>query len=141
MNSKKVQDWLQVVGLFGVIASLIFVGLEMRQAQKIAMSQANQARADATANLLLAAAENPTFLSGTAKLVQGQAADMTPEELAARRLVTAASLFHYENLYLQYREGFVTDERWNGSRENLKIALRTTDENASRAVFERAPST
>lgn len=103
MNSKKVQDWLQVVGLFGVIASLIFVGLEMRQAQKIAMSQANQARADATANLLLAAAENPTFLSGTAKLVQGQAADMTPEELAARRMVTVASLFHYENLYLQYR--------------------------------------
>ena len=31
MDSAKLNDWLQVVGLFGVIASLIFVGLQMKQ--------------------------------------------------------------------------------------------------------------
>lgn len=36
MESKKLNDWLQIVGLFGVIASLIFVGIQVRQTQVIA---------------------------------------------------------------------------------------------------------
>lgn len=36
MKSKKLNDWLQVIGLFGVIASLIFVGIQVRQTQVIA---------------------------------------------------------------------------------------------------------
>jgi hypothetical protein len=44
MNSSKINDWLQVVGLFGVIASLVFVGLQMRQDREIALSEAYQDR-------------------------------------------------------------------------------------------------
>ena len=55
MDSTKVNDWLQVVGLFGVIASLIFVGLEMQQAKQIALSAANQARTDASVEFITAA--------------------------------------------------------------------------------------
>ena len=29
MDSKKLNDWLQVAGLFGVVAGLIFVGLQL----------------------------------------------------------------------------------------------------------------
>ena len=36
MDSKKLNDWLQIIGLFGVIASLIFVGVQVRQTQVIA---------------------------------------------------------------------------------------------------------
>jgi hypothetical protein len=35
MNSDKVNDWLQIVGMFGIIASLIFVGVQVRQTQAI----------------------------------------------------------------------------------------------------------
>ena len=35
---------VQVMGMFGIICSLIFVGLEMRQTQKIAIAGQQQAR-------------------------------------------------------------------------------------------------
>jgi hypothetical protein len=37
MNSQKLSDWLQLVGLAAVVASLIFVGLQIRQSDEIAM--------------------------------------------------------------------------------------------------------
>jgi len=40
MDSAKLNDWMQVVGIFAVVASLIFVGLQMRQDQEIAQAQA-----------------------------------------------------------------------------------------------------
>ena len=44
MNSEKINDWLQVAGLAGVIGSLIFVGLQLKQAQAIALSDVYQNR-------------------------------------------------------------------------------------------------
>ena len=35
MNSEKVNDWLQIVGMVGIMASLIFVGLQVKQTQSI----------------------------------------------------------------------------------------------------------
>jgi hypothetical protein len=35
MDSEKVNDWLQLVGMFGIMASLIFVGVQVRQTQVI----------------------------------------------------------------------------------------------------------
>jgi hypothetical protein len=35
MNSEKVNDWLQIVGMIGIMASLIFVGFQVRQTQSI----------------------------------------------------------------------------------------------------------
>jgi hypothetical protein len=37
MDSAKLNDWMQVVGIFAVVASLVFVGLQMRQEQEIAI--------------------------------------------------------------------------------------------------------
>jgi len=39
-GSTRLNEWLQVAGLFGVIASLMFVGLQMKQQQEIALSAA-----------------------------------------------------------------------------------------------------
>ena len=47
MSSSKLNDWLQVIGLFGVIASLVFVGLQMMQDREIALSAIYQERASA----------------------------------------------------------------------------------------------
>lgn len=35
MNSDKVNDWLQIIGMFGIMGSLIFVGFQVRQTQLI----------------------------------------------------------------------------------------------------------
>jgi len=46
MDTVKLNDWMQVIGIFAVVASLIFVGLQLRQADEVAtfeaLSEANQ---------------------------------------------------------------------------------------------------
>ena len=37
MDSAKLNDWMQVVGIFALVASLLFVGLQMNQSQNIAI--------------------------------------------------------------------------------------------------------
>ncbi len=48
MIPKELNDWLQVVGLFGVLGGLIFVGLQVRQERQVAQTetiyQANDTR-------------------------------------------------------------------------------------------------
>ena len=76
MDSQKLNDWLQIIGLFGVIASLVFVGLQMRQSYKLALSDnylqivANHIAANE------AIAANPDIF------LRGNAADeLSPEEM------------------------------------------------------------
>ena len=39
MNKAKLRDWLEIVGIFAVVVSLVFVGLQMRQTQQIAIAE------------------------------------------------------------------------------------------------------
>ena len=141
MDSTKVNDWLQVVGLFGVIASLIFVGLEMQQAKQIALSAANQARTDASVEFITAASTDPVMRSATIKMNSGNADSMTPEEISTYGGLTYANLMIYENLYLQYRNGFLPEGRWSGTRNNIKVGLvGAGPAPALRPAYERNPT-
>ncbi len=51
VNSAKLNDWMQVVGIFAVVASLIFVGLQMRADRSFAVIDAISSRVDATVGL------------------------------------------------------------------------------------------
>ena len=44
MRKIDIQDLIQVLGMVGIIGSLIFVGLEMRPSQRIALAGQEQAR-------------------------------------------------------------------------------------------------
>ena len=47
MNKIDINALIQLLGMVGIIGSLIFVGLEMRQTQRIAIAGQQQARASA----------------------------------------------------------------------------------------------
>lgn len=42
MNSEKLHDWLQLVGMATIVASLMFVGLQLRQSKDAAQSDLSQ---------------------------------------------------------------------------------------------------
>ena len=44
MRKIDIQDLIQLLGMVGIIGSLIFVGLEMRQSQRIALAGQEQSR-------------------------------------------------------------------------------------------------
>jgi hypothetical protein len=126
MESGKISDWLQVVGLFGVIASLMFVGLQMKQDREIALSAATQARTDTTIQNVLGSASNPIYASAIDKIELGNEESLLPSEKRAVFLHGFAALYNLENVHYQYLNGFVSEERWSASRQTLKNILQTT---------------
>jgi hypothetical protein len=90
MDSAKLNDWLQVVGIFALVASLIFVGLQMAQDREIALSGIYQARAQMTIDINLASTDPADFVSATAKIYAGDVDEITPEELVTLEYNLAA---------------------------------------------------
>ena len=120
MDSAKLNDWMQVIGIFALVASLIFVGLEMRQSQRIALSAAYQARADSSMVLRMAALESERLQSAIVKSRQdGSLERLTPEELVVLRARWNGQLVYLENMHYQYLSGFITDEHWQTNRNEM----------------------
>jgi len=135
VKSDKLRDWLEIVGIFAVVASLVFVGLQMRQAHKISLSQAYQSRTATAAEWNNALAANPVALSAYRKAIEGRDEDITPEEHQSLFRMIAGVLYLYDNAHYQYQEGFVSEEFWATTRTNMKGLMSHSATNAM--VMER----
>ena len=122
MNSTKLNDWLEIIGIFAVVASLIFVGMELRQAQVIATAQAYQERAIAASEWSTALAANPVGVSAYLKIGPGQRREdeLTDEERFVGERIHVALFQLYDNTHFQYVNGLLSEELWLMVRETLK---------------------
>jgi len=120
VNTSKLNDWMQVIGIFAVVASLIFVGLEMRQAQEISMSQAYQSRTAAAAEWNSAFAANPAALSAFRKASERNEDEITTQEYDALRRTMSGLYYLYDNAHYQHQAGFVSSDFWEMTRESIK---------------------
>ena len=119
----KFRDWMEIVAIFSVVASLIFVGMEMRQSHEISLSQAYQSRVATVVEWNSALAANPAALSAFKKSAEGAVDEITTEEHEALSS-TLDGLFHlFDNAHFQYEKGFVSEEFWAMTRESLKAQM------------------
>ena len=95
------------LGTIGVIGSLIFVGLELRQSHKIALAAQIQARNEVASNLLLAPIQGNVDFISVNDAVQGE----TEEELLRSTLYAHQALTTL-NAWQQYKLGLLDDETW-----------------------------
>lgn len=123
MNSSKINDWLQIVGLFGVIASLVFVGLQMRQDREIALSEAYQDRTAISLSLDYDFRNNPALISAFAKVRNHGWSGISAEEQSLLSSFHGSTMEIYENLHYQYVHGFIDDEHWNKSEAYIRTFL------------------
>ena len=123
VDTSKINEWLQVVGMFGVIASLIFVGLQMKQTQQIALSGTYQARSDATVESLTSVINSPEFLSASAKVYANKSNELTMQEAVAWEYYLGASMTMFENNHQQYEMGFLSEEHWQRNVAELKCTF------------------
>ena len=124
MDSAKLNDWLQVFGIFALVASLIFVGMQMKLDREIALSAIYQARSDASMIIRMAPLESEALLSATAKRVFGSGEELTPEEEIAFVSHLAGNMIYLENVHFQYMNGFISEEHWQTNREEIKVLMR-----------------
>ena len=111
MKKVSLDTWIQLIGIIGIIASLLFVGLEMRQSQKIALAAQQQERASLVTEIIGTFAEaNPAisfldFLNDTLDL-SNQNNRAVAETYMYRMWMV------YENDYLQYELGLMDEDIW-----------------------------
>ena len=98
MDSARLNDWMQVVGFFALVASLIFVGLQIRQDQEIAIVEAVSHRfdnAEALANLVQA---------NSAIWIKGLDGDeLSTEEFAIFSAITKVVEEYYRQTYIRFQ--------------------------------------
>ena len=139
MDSAKLNDWLQVIGLFGVIASLLFVGLQMKQDREIALSAISQARTENTMQSINDHLANPYWMSAMDKIEAGDVESINPSERRALSWYGTTVLYNFENIHFQYISGFITTEHWAKSRETLKSIMRSPA--GTRTTYETTKGT
>ena len=134
MDSAKLNDWMQVIGIFAVVASLIFVGLQMKQSQEIAIAAQYQERANAANEVILGMMENPQGIVpfrapgelGTVEFGEEVTAFMenqSPERIESRYWGFSALMILYDNNHFQYEAGFLDKDAWTGNRKRMRAVL------------------
>jgi hypothetical protein len=105
----------EITAAAGVIVSLVFVGVQLMQANTLAREAAEQRQIEAIGNLSRILAENPFLSEAMAKAKAGET--LTPGELAALTSLETYAQRTWEALYFQYRAGRVDPELWEAQRE------------------------
>ena len=100
MKKVGLDTWVQLLGMLSVLAGLVFVGLEMRQSQQIALAAQQQSRMEVFVEALNTFSE--TGVSYQAYLEQQ---GRNPETETQTTNFTHQLWWIHENDFLQYRLG------------------------------------
>ncbi|MEZ5518162.1 MAG: hypothetical protein R3F41_11935 [Gammaproteobacteria bacterium] len=109
------RDWIQIVSNFAVIAGLILVAMELNQSQRIAIVQSQQDWTAIFNESMSAAVNSPYAPLIQAKLAEGGIESLSNEELVRFQLQQTAMAARLDMLYLQYQEGFLSEETYEST--------------------------
>ena len=121
MKKIDVQDLIQLLGMVGIIGSLIFVGLEMRQSQRIAMAGQQMERTAITTNGIAAFNEAGLDWHSVTFANRPQLADQYSSGVAAGRNNFHQTLFVFENDFFQFSQGLMPSDVWEAKAEALEF--------------------
>jgi hypothetical protein len=135
----KFNDWKNVaelIGIAAIVASLIFVGLQLKQSQEIAIADQYQNRADAALEFYHSRLQSDYAISILANDLKREVdSGMAPaameavfeaegaELLAARYLAYRSNITVFDNYHFQYERGFMGEDAWQAFRVRLKDIL------------------
>ena len=133
MDSAKLSDWMQVVGIFALIVSLAFVGLQMQQDHDIARAAIYQDRAAIAYEDFNAFASDRERMEFKIKLdgrdpdepvsSDGWAQSLTYMEFYVLAFREYGYLMLLDNDYYQYENGFLSEDHWEVIRAGMKSSI------------------
>jgi hypothetical protein len=106
------------LGIIGIIGSLVFVGLELRQSQRIALAAQQQERAALITELIgsFSDADPPiSFLSFLDQTLEASDQNKAIAETYVYRLWMV-----YENDYLQHKLGLMDEDVWQAKLTSMR---------------------
>lgn len=117
------RDWLSIAGQFGVIASLVFVGWQIKLDNDIAKSATYQARSALAAEYYWTIATDPVSRSAVTKMFTKDS-ELTDDEIVAATWLWASGKEIMQNSYYQYQNGYLDEEHWAQIRRLIKRTLK-----------------
>ena len=122
MKKISLDTWIQLVGMLSVVAGLIFVGIEMRQTQRVALAAQQQQRAAALIEIIGTFSEANSPLSWLDFVSEDF--DVSEENSRALGENAAYQLWMiYENDYLQYELGLMDNEIWKAKLAAMRYLV------------------
>ena len=133
--------WIQLLGMLGVLGGLIFVGLEMRQSQIIAIGNQVQARADTQLAILT------TPLEGDQRLLSlfsfgsiPNESDLSEEDRLLFEQLTRIRMASLQASWQQFKLGLLPEDAWRLAERRIfaiynSCQFRDVFENASQPEF------
>ena len=97
----------------GVLVSLIYLSLQIRQNTRAVRSQIHQRIADSLLSLGAILADHSREFTAALKADEKTFVDMPDDEKFAFLACIFAFFKHFENMYLQYQEGLIARENWD----------------------------
>ena len=123
------KDKAEIIGIAAIVASLIFVGLQLKQSHEIALASQYNARAAITQEMYVAHLESGYDpLSGFKPINE-----MSQAEFIASKAFVNWSWTAIDNYYFQHQAGFLPDETWRVMESIIKDGK---GNELIRAVFE-----
>lgn len=116
MKKVNLDTWIQLLGMIGVLGGLVFVGLEMRQSQQIAIGGQVQARNEAFLDLYLAMLDEEPI--GRSLFASGYDAplldptELSDDEYDVWFMIKSWQVVSLQNAYQQYEMGLLPTSVW-----------------------------
>lgn len=115
-DSRVLGRWTELIGVLGVIASLVFVGIEIRQNTQAVRGATYQSLTESSMELLFRVADDPEV--GGQIDAWGAGEELDPPIRSKVEALVTAYLRHLENAYYQMEEGTLRPEfleNWSGN--------------------------
>ena len=109
---------VQILGMAGVIGSLLFVGYEIKQSRDIAMADIYQQRTAMWLEIALSRYSPEQYRMAMNKALYNLKT-MTKEDEDVLRDSMYARFSFYENLHFQHQLGLISDEEWGATIVNI----------------------
>jgi hypothetical protein len=112
--------WIQLIGMLSIVGSLIFVGLEMRQTQQIAIAGQVQARAQMQVDRLLTGLEGNLDIYRIWNTNNYEYEDLNEDEKLVAEAIHAWKQAMLENNFFQYSVGLFAEEYWEQTQGRIQ---------------------
>ena len=119
MKREVVQDLIQFLGMIGIIGSLIFVGLQMQQTQRIAIAGQVQARTEMFVNRIMSGLEGNLDAARLFNIDRFNYDELNEEEQLIARQMYSWVGYMIENNYFQYQMGLMADDYWEQQERRI----------------------
>jgi hypothetical protein len=114
----------EVVGAIAVVASIVYLAMQVRENTRSSRSATRQAISDAIVAANMIWAQSESFSQVFQDHLDGKE---LPEHQALQLSgYCYAYLRNWENVHYQYRSGMLSDEEWRGFRLNVKALLQVS---------------